>query len=303
MEAEDPFNRTGEFHVLASALLPPLYARRRAPLRPPGKAAFVSASLDMARDLRAAEDKVRRIEEDAAGALRSQFEEATRGEEVARCVNEVNNDIHRLQGLLEHLHSTSKELLNDRQYSNKDCKAFIQSIESTMQIKLGKITNNFRQVLKQRAENIQKHSGSLQLDSSSTSLTQANVNELRFRSVKSIEQNDNETSNNNIDMGGFQSREQLSTASLRNRMNAVRQIERTIGELQSVFRQVASMISEQDELVTIIDERTAMAEGHLEAARRIFAEELTRLMKNRGFLVKLLATILVLIVVFILFFV
>ena len=101
----------------------------------------------------------------------------------------------------------------------------------------------------------------------------------------------------------MQAREQTQITHYRNRMDTVRQIERTMGELQTVFRQVASMIREQDELVTIIDETTAAAESHVESARDIFAKELETLMKNRGFLLKLLAVIFVLIIIFIIFFV
>ena len=89
----NPFNRTTEFHSYAQAIINniPGYQKKATPFVRPH--AFITQSLEMFKDLNESRKKIAKIASSNANNASkfSMFNEATSAEEIARCVNEVNN--------------------------------------------------------------------------------------------------------------------------------------------------------------------------------------------------------------------
>ncbi len=80
------------------------------------------------------------------------------------------------------------------------------------------------------------------------------------------------------------------------RANAVETIESTIVELGSIFTQLATMVSEQGEMVQRIDENVADAETNIQGAHNQLLRYMDSVSSNRALILKILAILMVFIV-------
>lgn len=85
------------------------------------------------------------------------------------------------------------------------------------------------------------------------------------------------------------------------REKAVGEVEKTIGELGQLFKRLATMISEQEELVERIDDDIEAATANAENARNSLMKTYEKVSSNRGLFMKLFAILGVFAVFFILF--
>eukprot|EP01113_Clastostelium_recurvatum_P021693 TRINITY_DN2573_c0_g1_i2.p1 TRINITY_DN2573_c0_g1~~TRINITY_DN2573_c0_g1_i2.p1 ORF type:complete len:304 (-),score=59.23 TRINITY_DN2573_c0_g1_i2:19-930(-) len=87
------------------------------------------------------------------------------------------------------------------------------------------------------------------------------------------------------------------------RVNAVESIEKTIGELQGIFSQLANLVVEQGEMIERIDSNVDMSLQHVEGGHRALWTHLESVMSNRSLIIKLFLVLIVFIVLFVVFFV
>ena len=85
------------------------------------------------------------------------------------------------------------------------------------------------------------------------------------------------------------------------REQAVNEVEKTIGELGSLFKRLATMISEQQELVERIDDDVENAVSESNRAHDLLLKTYESVSSNRGLYMKLGAILLAFIIFFILF--
>ncbi|KAH3762355.1 Integral membrane protein [Pelomyxa schiedti] len=89
---------------------------------------------------------------------------------------------------------------------------------------------------------------------------------------------------------------------LESRTQAVRQIETTLVQLQSMFHQVAQLVAEQDEYVKRIDERVDEASHNVDVAHREIVKAEKRVSSNKWLAVKVFSVLVLFIILFIVFF-
>jgi len=87
------------------------------------------------------------------------------------------------------------------------------------------------------------------------------------------------------------------------RNEAVLSIERTIGELQGIFQQLANLVAEQGELIERIDDNVNNTVVNVDRAQSELLKYLSSVSSNRWLIVKLFLVLVVFVVLFIVFFV
>jgi len=88
-----------------------------------------------------------------------------------------------------------------------------------------------------------------------------------------------------------------------NRVDAVASIERTITELQGIFRQLASLVAEQGEMIQRIDANVDTTSGHIEDAQGQLLKYLSSVGSNRWLIAKIFMVLFLFIIIFVVFFV
>jgi syntaxin 5 len=87
------------------------------------------------------------------------------------------------------------------------------------------------------------------------------------------------------------------------RSDAVAQIERTIGELQGIFRQLASLVADQHEQIERIDKDMEMTQRYTEGAQAQLLKYLDHISSNRWLAIKVFLVLIFFMIIFIVFFV
>eukprot|EP00698_Gefionella_okellyi_P022778 TRINITY_DN759_c1_g1_i1.p1 TRINITY_DN759_c1_g1~~TRINITY_DN759_c1_g1_i1.p1 ORF type:complete len:302 (+),score=49.91 TRINITY_DN759_c1_g1_i1:67-972(+) len=93
-----------------------------------------------------------------------------------------------------------------------------------------------------------------------------------------------------------------NTSYLSSRAEAMRQIERTIYELSSVFQNMATLISSQDETIQRIDQDVEQALGNVSDGENHIAAVWRRTQGNRGLILKIFGVLIVFILLFVVIF-
>ena len=86
---------------------------------------------------------------------------------------------------------------------------------------------------------------------------------------------------------------QSSNSYIQARGEAIDAIERTIGELGGIFGQLAQMVSEQSEMVNVIDSNTEDVVDNVQGAQRELMKYWTRVSSNRWLIAKMFGVLMV----------
>jgi hypothetical protein len=103
--------------------------------------------------------------------------------------------------------------------------------------------------------------------------------------------------------GGSSSQLMMQDRMIASRSEAVLSIERTMVELQGIFRQLAGMVVEQGEMITRIDQDIAQTQVNVDTARDQLLRYLQSVSSNRWLALKLFLVLIFFVVIFIVFFV
>jgi len=90
---------------------------------------------------------------------------------------------------------------------------------------------------------------------------------------------------------------------LSSRAEAVVSIERTMVELQGIFRQLAGMVAEQGEMIARIDADIAQTQTNVDSARDQLLRYLASVSSNRWLMMKMFFVLIFFVVIFVVFFV
>lgn len=225
---------------------------------------------------------------------------------IKQDIGHLNKQIADLQQYMQM--SQNSKSKNSQTHSN--------SVVFVLQSKLATMSNDFKQVLenrtqnlkdqKSRRENFSKSNVSASLSTSPPVLNEGSS--ILFRDEQRARSNGGDSV---IDMGSenpFHSatKQQLqmideTDSYLASRSEAMQNIEQTIVELGDIFTQLATMVRHQEELVHRIDANVDEATTHIEGAHTELLKYLRSVSSNRWLIIKVFAVLIIFFLIFIVF--
>lgn len=223
---------------------------------------------------------------------------------IKQDINSLNDQIAQLQQLAK----------SQRSQNGKHLQTHSNTVVVALQSKLASMSNDFRQVLEVRTENL-KHQKSRREQFSSTPVTSSlppSAYQGHMNGSVLLQDDASHTGNGDvaIDMTGgarggqLQNQLQLideQDAYIQSRAETMQNIESTIVELGSIFQQLAHMVKEQEEIVGRIDQNVDEASQNIEAAHSEILKYFQSVTSNRWLMIKIFGVLMVFFIIFIVF--
>lgn len=216
---------------------------------------------------------------------------------IKQDINSLNKQIAQLQ-----------ELSKTRSYKQgRHMQSHSNSIVVTLQSKLAMMSNDFKQVLEIRTENL-KHQRNRR-----EQFTQGTVSATLPPSVISghngsvLLADERANSEVMINMDHHQDHYQQmqlideQDAYIQSRADTMQNIESTIVELGSIFQQLALMVKEQEEMVQRIDSNVEDTQLNVEAAHLEILKYFQSISSNRWLMIKIFAVLIIFFIIFVVF--
>jgi len=201
----------------------------------------------------------------------------------------IKKDITSLTQQIENITALKS---TDNQQTEKNC----DNIINTLKTKLAKTTTEFRKILEIRTETIKdQHRSRLEFTGSHSSY--ANTYQPYSESFEN--QSPNEVA---INMP-VQALSVTTHDYSRGRLEAVQSVESTIKELEGMFIRLASIVSEQTEMLERIDAESNESQTNIERAQEQLLKYYAALSSSRSLTVKIFVVLIVFVILFIVFFV
>jgi len=216
-------------------------------------------------------------------------------------INALNKDIARLQNSAR----------GNQSQNGKHMQSHSSGVVVGLQSKLASMSNEFKQVLKVRTENLKEQRSRQDQFSQgpvASSLPPSALTGFHRGSV--LIQDEAHSSEVSIDMGPDTSlrlrQSQISAQDdteryLTDRAETMQSIESTIVELGGIFQQLALMVKEQEEVVHRIDGNIEDAEMNVEAAHTELLKYFRSVASNRWLMIKVFALLIFFFVIFVIF--
>jgi len=187
---------------------------------------------------------------------------------------------------------------------NKQVESHTDTVVSTLRSKLQKTTKGFSEVLEVRTENLKTQQKERE------TFTGSQLESLGRRTAESPlyrpttpEISETSSSGEVAITMPQQSLLLMQDRYITNRAEAVISIEKTITELQSIFRQLATLVAEQQEQIERIDHDIDTTGSHVDGAQNALIKYYNNLSNNRWLMIKLFFVLLFFAMIFIVFFV
>lgn len=205
----------------------------------------------------------------------------------------VKGDIQRLNQKI----STLQNIINSKAQNNQQTASHSNTIIDSLKSSLLDTTNQFREVLEIRTDNLKSH------QEKKESLTGSKRNNQQFvfqaQSYNELYGDENENAEEEvINLPIIQTTESI----MESRTNAVRAIESTIEELKVIFQNLATLVSQQAETIQRIDENVDMTVVNVEGAHKQLLSYLNKLSSNRWLIIKVFTVLIVFVILFVVFF-
>ncbi|KAI9486652.1 MAG: t-SNARE [Benjaminiella poitrasii] len=221
--------------------------------------------------------------------------------EINTLQQSIKQDITRLNQQIKILQSVR----NGQQRSNtKQVSEHTNNVITSLQSKLADTSLSFKSILELEVEeNIANRSASYDTSAQSNSpqpRRRANVTHHHYKD----ENNDSPQSLGIPIISPMQQQEQIIAMEQQNdrqlvtRSTAIEAIESTIAELGGIFQQLATMVAEQRETIQRIDQNTDDIEMNILGAQSELLKYYRNISTNRGFIIKLFTTIILLFLLF-----
>jgi len=233
---------------------------------------------------------------------RSLFEDHT--SEIQDLTADINQDIKSINTQIASLQKISdsiKERTRNQQVENH-----ADTIVKSLKTKLQRATKGFSDVLEIRTENLKaqqkerEHFTGTALSPNFAKRTESPL----YRSPQSPIAL--ETYNGSGEVAINMPQQSLVLTQdryLASRAEAVVNIEKTISELQSIFRQLANLVAEQQEAIDRIDKDVGLTEAHVSTAQSQLAQYYDKLRNNRWLMIKIFFVLIFFMIIFVIFFV
>eukprot|EP01105_Mastigella_eilhardi_P000958 TRINITY_DN1119_c0_g1_i9.p1 TRINITY_DN1119_c0_g1~~TRINITY_DN1119_c0_g1_i9.p1 ORF type:complete len:362 (+),score=126.71 TRINITY_DN1119_c0_g1_i9:87-1172(+) len=327
-------DRTCEFATIVEAAaqkkaqVQALAQQRTASAPPMSSSQFAIVAARLGREIHLTSQKLAKLTK--AAKTTSLFGECVAAPEISQLTADINEDVHRMNSELDSLKAEAEKMKTQQSRRERAHKAALknnvaahsESIVSYFGVLLSRTTSDFRDVLHQRTENLKKQQdqkqrliGSALPNPNLFLRKEASAPPSSFQGSRAppfpppnVEDGTGDPSGGQMQLRPQQQQQLLlgggaDLAYMNSRVDAVRQVEAGLQQLQQVFHQVANLVAEQGELVQRIDDNVDESYHHVEDAERLLVGELSRVSRNRWLIVKVFAVLIVFAVIFILFFV
>jgi len=223
--------------------------------------------------------------------------------EIQKLTNMIKQDIAHLNKQIGQLQTIAK----DQRKGNHQAGRHSSIVVVQLQSKLATMSNNFKQVLEVRTENLKSQRSRAEQFSSgavTSSLPVSATQGYHGGSVLAMEDDMAKQGGDAvIDMGGSQ----LSTINhdqdqyYSSRADAMRTIESTIVELGSIFSQLATMVKEQEEMVKRIEDNTENMALNVGLGYAEILKYFQSITDNRRLMVKIFGVLIFFFLLFVIF--
>jgi len=224
---------------------------------------------------------------------------------IKQDISNLNRQIGQLQQHMQNTHGSKSK--NSQTHSN--------SVVFVLQSKLAMMSNDFKQVLETRTQNLKEQKSrrdnfSRNNVASSLITTPSTTNgrpSVLFRDEhRAVNGGDAVIDMGSDPMHNSSMKQQLQVIDetdtyLANRSETMQNIEQTIIELGDIFTQLATMVRQQEELVHRIDANVDEATQHIEGAHTELLKYLRSVTSNRWLIIKVFAVLIIFFLIFIVF--
>ncbi|CAG9473385.1 syntaxin, Qa-SNARE family, putative [Plasmodium vivax] len=209
----------------------------------------------------------------------SQIEELTY--EVKQTITDATNDV---DALVQYVCNLS--------ISNPQGRTHLDNIIFSLKNRLFEFTKKFKDVLHIRSEHIKKQVNRRNMYSYTTTESTFSNDNYKFTPLRDID----------IEGGQQQTLKMPErTSYLHSRADAMENIQKIIGDLAQMFQKVATMVTQQDEMIRRIDEDIDTSLYNTREGQNYLLTYFNRLTNTRTLILQIFACIFILIVFFVLF--
>lgn len=211
----------------------------------------------------------------------SEIEELTY--EVKQTITDVTTN---LDSLIQFIYSLN--------INNLQSKTHMDNIVASLRNQLFEFTKKFKDVLQIRSEHIKKQVNRRQMYSYTTTEATYNNENYKFTPLQDID----------IESGQQQTlkmQEKTSSSYLHSRADAMENIQRVIGDLAQMFQKVATMVTQQDEMIKRIDEDIDMSLTNTREGQNHLLTYFKKISSTRTLILQIFVCIFILIIFFIIF--
>ncbi|XP_041353212.1 syntaxin-5-like [Gigantopelta aegis] len=218
---------------------------------------------------------------------------------IKQDINSLNKQIAELQELAR----------SQRNKNGSHIQTHSNSVVVALQSKLATMSNEFKQVLEVRTENLKHQKSRREQFSQSGVSSSLPPSALKGHNGSVLLQDEMGSGDVAINMDGaagvkFQDQMQIideQDSYIQSRAETMQTIESTIVELGSIFTQLAHMVKEQEEMVTRIDSNVEDAQLNIEAAHGEILKYFQSVTSNRWLMIKIFAVLIVFFIIFVVF--
>ncbi|RBA14730.1 hypothetical protein FPRO05_13275 [Fusarium proliferatum] len=263
---------------------------------PPRRSEFARKAAEIGRGISATMGKLEKLAQQTVAKRRTLFDD--RPVEINELTFVIKQDLSSLNQQIGALQTLTKQ-----QHPKADQEGeHNKNVVYLLQGKLTDVSVNFKDVLEARTKNIQ----------ASRSRTENFISSVSQHAQPSIQQSASPlygTPARNSPAPGAQDtlslnpvgdqqllmmeEAQPSNTYIQQRGEAIEAIEKTIGELGSIFGQLATMVSEQSEMIQRIDANTEDVVDNVEGAQRELLKYWNRVSSNRMLIAKMFGTLMI----------
>jgi len=258
---------------------------------------FVALAGKIGRDIAATSEKLDRLTKLAK--KKSLFDDPT--VEIQRLTDVINQDIKNLNSQITFLQEQQDSYNKKGQVSNH-----AETIVKALKTQLRTTTKGFTEILELRTENLKQQQKERETFTGSLinpSFSKRTVESPLYKPTVSHTYDESAPNGSEVVIAMPQSVLLTQDRYLTNRADAVANIERTISELQNIFRQLASLVAEQGELIERIDHNAEMTLVNVTSAQDSLLKYLSSLKSNRMLMVKIFLVLILFVIIFVVFFV
>ena len=224
-------------------------------------------------------------------------------EETSKQLNQlvgiIKQDINSLNRQIEEL----RRAQNGPSKQSRNIESHSKTVVLSLQQQLASMSNTFKNTLELRSQNTQ-HQKARREQFVNPDASQAM---LPKKQSTVIDFGDSGSSSQMVQRRPQQQQQQLlvyedpSNAYLEERANTMQSIESTIVELGTIFNQLATMVQQQEEMITRIDTNVVDASLNVEAAHQSLLQYFQTVSNNRWLMFKVFGVLFVFFLVFVLF--
>ncbi|KAI1301833.1 Syntaxin-5 [Halotydeus destructor] len=258
---------------------------------------FMKKSKQVANDLYRTYSKLEELNRLAKKTTIFDWEETSK--DLNRLVQIIKGDINSLNRQIEELRKTQN---NGLQRSSNNIESHSKTVVLSLQQQLATMSSSFKNTLELRSQNTQQQKArreqfvNPEVRQSAVPKKQATVIDFGEGSSSSMVQRRPQQQQQQLLVY-----EDQSTQFIQERADAMQSIESTIVELGTIFNQLATMVQQQDEMITRIDSNVNDTSLNVEAAHQSLLQYFQSVSNNRWLMFKVFGVLFVFFIVFVMF--